>query len=78
MAGKSLEHFIALAEASQDGGLAYAEVHLRTRGEAAPVVVRRVLTDRTFRSLDEAQAAANKFISERLVEATVDGELVLK
>ncbi|WP_223513469.1 hypothetical protein [Pseudomonas sp. GL-R-26] len=78
MVGKSLEHFIALAEATEDGGLAYAEVRLLTRDEESPVIVHRVLNDQTFRSLEDARKAASKFINEELVEATEDGELVLK
>jgi hypothetical protein len=78
MAGKSLEHFIAVPEATQDGGLAYPEVRLHTRNEESAVIVHRVLSEQTFRTLDEAHAAASKFIDEKLVEATIEGELVLK
>ena len=79
MTGKSLEHFIALPEATQDeGGLAFAEVHLHARDEKSPVIVRRVLLDQTYRSLDEAHAAATRFIDDQLAEAGENGELILK
>jgi hypothetical protein len=78
MAGKSLEYFFALPEATQDGGLAYAEVRLHTRDEESAVIVHRVLKDQTFRTLEEAHVAAIKFIDEKLVKTTEDGELVLK
>ncbi|UVK96804.1 hypothetical protein [Pseudomonas sp. B21-048] len=71
MAGKSLEQFIALPEATQDeGGLAFAEVHLHARDEKSPVIVRRVLLDLTYRSLDEA-CGATRFIDDQLGDVAV-------
>jgi len=79
MAGKSFDLFIALPEATQEStGPAFAEVHLHPRAPDMAVITHRVLTEKTFRNIDEAHAAAAKFIQERLLDVEADGTLVVR
>lgn len=78
MSGKSLNHHIALPEATEDFGVSTAEVHLHPRDKDSPVVVHKILGSRRFPSLEAAHHAAKDFIDNVLLDADESGEMELR